>query len=278
MTQLLDLISGRKDKTADPETPRALDRLSTMLTVGTPAGESPGADTEPACEPAPDDVVASQPDESVFQADDSASQADDEACVSSLFLPDATDAADAADESGGDTAETMAVVSETDVEDTDTADDGGVAPTDALAAVSAMEDAVRDAQQRAETQLMALVKRVKKAEAEHAAALVQVTEARDQRVEQAVTEARAAKAEADSLRDELNLRHAEELEEFRRNTQGEVVAAVAAALSERSCDHAAELARVQEDLERQQTDSLQRVGTAVIDSLERLTERIITIA
>ncbi len=310
MTQILDIISGRKDKKAEPETPQALDRLSAMLTAGTPAEEAPGADTEPACEPAPDDFVASQPNESdfqaddsasqadesvlqadesapqadgsVFQADESASQADDGEGVSSLFLPNATEAADTdtADDGGGDAMETVAAVSEAkaEVADTVTSHDGGGDPMQTLAAVSAIEDAVREAQQRAESQLTALVERVRKAESEHTAELARVTEAGDQRVEQALNEARAvAKTEVDSLRDELGRHHAGELDEVRKLAQREAVAAVEAALTERNRDYAAEVARVQEDLGRQQTDSLQRVGTAVLDSLERLTERIVTI-
>ena len=237
MTQILDLLSGKKGtpKKADLETPLALDRLSAMLT-STPAEEESDVGTEPAFEPAPDDFVASQPDESVLQADDSASQADDGGGVSSLFLANETEAADThaadagvedpmetlaavreaevavevevadtADDGGEGPTETLAAVSEAVVADAPTADDGGGDPMATLAAVSAIEDAVRDAQQRAETQLTALVERVQKAEAEHAAELARLNGASEQRVEQALTEAGAAtKAEVDSLRDELD--------------------------------------------------------------------------
>jgi hypothetical protein len=187
------------------------------------------------------------------------------------------DTADTAEGGAGDPMEPLAAMGAVEVADTDTAA-GGVGAMETLAAVSAIEDAVRAAQQRAESQLTALVERVRKVESEHAAELARVTETSDQRVEQALTEARVgAETEVASLRDELGRRHAAQLEEVQGQMQREVTAAVEAALSERNRDHAAELASIREDVERQQADSLQRVGTAVLESLERLTERMITV-
>ena len=143
-----------------------------------------------------------------------------------------------------------------------------------LPAVAALQDSVRNAQQRAENELAKLVERIQSAESErHAAELVEAAKAADIRLEQAVAEARAAgNAEAAQVREELN----RELRELRDNAQVDMTAAVERALKEQAENHAADLARVQDDLERQHTDSLERVGTAVLDSLERVTERIIT--
>ena len=158
MTEIVELLDGHvreKDvKDDDPETEAALLRLNNMLTtVGTPAGEEPDAGSVPSFEPDPDD--------------DGGSQADDCDVVPSLVRPEAHG-----------------------VEDTGTADDGDGGPTEPLAAVSAVEDAVRDAQQRAEAQLTALVERVRQAEAEqHTADLARVTEAAEQHLEQALSEA-----------------------------------------------------------------------------------------
>ena len=84
----------------------------------------------------------------------------------------------------------------------------------------------------------------------------------------------AATAEVAQVREDLN----RELRKLRDNGQVELTSAVERALKEQAENHAADLGRLQEDLERQHSDSLQRVGTAVLDSLERLTERIIVTA
>ena len=115
------------------------------------------------------------------------------------------------------------------------------------AADTAFQAALSEAQQKAKTQLTAVVERIRTEAAErHAADLARVID-----------------------------RHAEELRQARDNVEAEVTAAIERVRQEEGERHAAEFARVREELERQYADDLQRSRTAVVESFEALTESIL---
>ena len=75
----------------------------------------------------------------------------------------------------------------------DTSESEPASPMGHVAAVAALQDSVREAQENAETQLAELVDRVRQeTEVQHEAELARVTEAADQRHERAVAEVREA--------------------------------------------------------------------------------------
>ena len=110
-------------------------------------------------------------------------------------------------------------------------------------AVTAFQAAVSEAQQEAERQLAAIVERVRRAAAEqHTADIFQITG-----------------------------RHAEELRQIRETVETEVTERVQ---QEETTRHAAELARMSAELERQHADDLQRARSAAVDSFKALTSSI----
>ena len=110
-------------------------------------------------------------------------------------------------------------------------------------AVTAFQAAVSEAQQEAERQLAAIVERVRRAAAEqHTADIFQITG-----------------------------RHAEELRQIRETVETEVTERVR---QEETTRHAAELARMSAELERQHADDLQRARSAAVDSFKALTSSI----
>ena len=178
-----------------------------------------------------------------------------------------------------------------------------IAPTaDGRDAIAAFRAAVGQAQEQAETQLLAVVELVRQESSEaHAAELAQVTEAADTRREQAVAEARAAAA-AESARalEERERHYDRESRQARDDMQAEIAAAIDQVRREAAERHGAELAqaiqevdtrqeravadaraaaeakaaRVCDEIERQYLDDLQRAGNAVVESFHALTVRI----
>ena len=262
MTQILALIGGTlgaatRGNGNDPSTPETLERLTEMLnttemtntTVGTPAAEAPGVASEPHI---PNDVLTSLV--APPPVDASTPDIDEDEPSASNDVPPDEDA-----NAVGDTSESEPA-----------------SPMGHVAAVAALQDSVREAQEKAETQLAELVDRVRQeAKAQHEDELARVTHAAEQRQEQAVAEAcQAVEAEAARAREEIERHHAEELRTVHDTVQVEVTAAVEAAVRDKDLRHAEELARVQPELEAQHVDSLQRVGDSVLQSLETLTERM----
>ena len=273
MTQILDLVDRRRVGTATTgandefSTPKTLDRLEQMLTttVGTPAGEAPSQTT-----------VAREPD--IFNFNDRGTGAVDNDVIRSLTLPPPVgestpdpDPCQAANDVVADEAANGVVGS---------ADRELVSQMDHSAAEAALKDSVREAQEQAETQLMALVDRIRQGEAErHEAELARVIDADQHRQAQAVAEARAAvEAEAGRVREEIESRHAEALRTVHDNVQIEVAAAVEAALRDQNRRHADEVARMRAELEAQHVESLQRFGDAVMESMQGLTTRMVLTA
>jgi hypothetical protein len=110
-----------------------------------------------------------------------------------------------------------------------------------LEAVAAFQDAVSEACVEAKTQLASVVATVREAAAEeHAAEISQIAD-----------------------------RHAEELRQTRETVEAEVTRRV---LEEESLRHAAELARLRDELERRYADDLRKAQSAVIDSLKGITK------
>ena len=134
-------------------------------------------------------------------------------------------------------AEAMTNVTHIPTQEVDDADQAGQ-----RAAAAAFQAAVSEAQQEAETQLRAVIERIRK-------------EAADQQT-----------AELARVTD----RHAEELRQARDSLEAEVTAAIERVRQEEAKRHAAEFVRVREELERQHADDLQRAQTAVVESFKAL--------
>ena len=138
--------------------------------------------------------------------------------------------------------------------------------------VAVFQATVRQAQQKVETQLLAVVEQVRNETSErHAADLARVVDEANHRAEIAVLGARtAAEADWERLREEIDQRHAQALRHAQDNVRAEMTAA-----AER---HAAELVCLRDELEQQHAEELQRVCAVALDSFEVLTDRIVQTA
>ena len=138
--------------------------------------------------------------------------------------------------------------------------------------VSAFQATVRQAQQKVENELLALVEQVRNEMSErHAADLARVAEEAEHRAEMAVLAARSAvEADRKRLREESDQRHATELRQVQENVRSEMMAATKR--------HAAELVCLREELEQQHAEELKRVCAVALDSFEVLSGRIVQTA
>ena len=270
MTQILDLLGGTRGTATrrdDSETTEALSRLKEMLkttSVGTPTGEAPGGAS------GADNKTPAHPDTSL----DAAANGGLASLLASPAVAAATDideprASDdwSPDEDTCDGVDTRSAVDESTSQT--------LGPAEA-----ALTNSVREAQERAEIQLMKLVDRIRGEAAEqHQAEIARLTHDAEQRQERAVAEAReAVAAEAARAREDAGLRHEEALQQIRNEVQVDVAAAVEAALKVKDGRHAEEMTRVQAKLDAEHVEMLWRVGDSVLASLETLTARMVQTA